>query len=229
MNAAIGELPPTIEPVKFSPGLIAKFWLKIDKGGPLPDQSNPHYAGLDQCWNWISAKHAKDGYGRFWHNNLRWLAHRMAWMVSHGPVPNHQYVLHRCDNTLCCNPAHLFLGTRTENNHDRDRKGRARALSGDQSFSRQHPERLSRGDSHYARTSPEKLARGDRSGARLHPELVKRGEQNGQAKLTASQVVEIRQRRASGCETLAALGREFNVHTSTIGLIVRRKKWAHLP
>lgn len=51
-------------------------------------------------------------------------SHRAAWELTHGPVPDGLFVLHRCDNPPCCNPAHLFLGTRGDNNRDARAKGR---------------------------------------------------------------------------------------------------------
>ena len=90
---------------------IAVFWSRVDNAG-----------GPDACWTWKS--HLCEGYGR-----MRWagrmvLAHRIAYTLDYGPIADDICVLHRCDNRPCCNPRHLFLGTRLDNNVDRKRKGR---------------------------------------------------------------------------------------------------------
>jgi len=78
------------------------------------------------CWEWQGSL-LKKGYGRFGFSSKEVvLAHRFAWELEHGAIPDGQCVLHRCDNPPCCNPAHLFLGTRADNNRDMWAKGRAR-------------------------------------------------------------------------------------------------------
>lgn len=76
------------------------------------------------CWNWTLGK-TPFGYGRLkWNSEV--VAHRIAWILSFGEIPDGLCVLHRCDNPSCCNPLHLFLGTYQDNVDDMINKGRQR-------------------------------------------------------------------------------------------------------
>lgn len=83
----------------------------------------------DDCWEWQAGLH-KQGYGTVRFGTMM-LSHRVAWILSHGNIPNDLDVLHKCDNPPCCNPNHLFLGTHTDNMQDRERKGRHNAPCGE--------------------------------------------------------------------------------------------------
>lgn len=84
---------------------------------------------LDECWEW-NGYCRKEGYGEFrLSQNGYVLAHRVAYVLAYGPIPNNLCVLHQCDNPPCCNPTHLELGTREKNNQDaftRNRQTRAK-------------------------------------------------------------------------------------------------------
>lgn len=86
------------------------------------------------CWLWTGAATKDDGYGQFGKPVV--LAHRYAWVLAYGPIPEGDghhgtCVLHRCDTPRCINPAHLFLGTQGENVEDMVSKGRCRRAPGE--------------------------------------------------------------------------------------------------
>ena len=64
----------------------------------------------------------RGGYGR--NDSSLMKAHRLSWMLFFGPIPDGLCVCHECDNPKCVNPEHLFIGTKLDNAHDRDKKGR---------------------------------------------------------------------------------------------------------
>ena len=88
-----------------------RFWEKVNK--------------TDTCWLW-TAQRTTGGYGVFRIRNPRaqTTAHRVAWEMAHGPIPDGLNVCHHCDTPSCVRPDHLFLGTQRENLRDMTVKGR---------------------------------------------------------------------------------------------------------
>lgn len=122
----------------------ARFWAKVQK--------------TDGCWLWMGKRTAA-GYGK----NVRmggrqFFAHRLAWVLTHGSIPDGMWVLHRCDNPPCVRPDHLFLGDSQDNVDDMRAKGRGPDLRGEKSAGavlteaavREIRRRNAAGDSHAA-------------------------------------------------------------------------------
>lgn len=96
------------------------FWEFVNKNGPV----QPHCPNLGPCWIWTASGFSKN-YGKVSVKGKTVGAHRVAWELGVGPIPNGLYVLHHCDNPPCVNyTQHLFLGTHTDNMRDAAAKGR---------------------------------------------------------------------------------------------------------
>lgn len=93
-----------------SPKQLKNFWRRVAKYASPP------------CWLWVGGLDT-DGYGGVSLNGRSFKAHRVSWCIAHGVMPELD-VLHTCDTPRCVNPAHLFLGTNTENVADSIAKGR---------------------------------------------------------------------------------------------------------
>jgi hypothetical protein len=84
-----------------------------------------------ECHIWTGAI-TKNGYGKFSDKGTNWiLAHREAFKQRYGEIPKGLYACHKCDNRLCVNPDHLFLGSAKDNAIDRDKKNRRTPLKGE--------------------------------------------------------------------------------------------------
>lgn len=88
--------------------------------------------GTDECWPWVGKYKDVHGYGRFDVAGKAYRAHRVVYYYFFGGIElagpkdemSDQFVLHKCDNTSCCNPAHLYLGTKLQNMKDRQERGK---------------------------------------------------------------------------------------------------------
>lgn len=101
---------------------VERFWSKVDRKGP------------DDCWLWTGAKQAPNGCGLVYGNfgitveigsTCSYRAHRFAWFLTNGEIPEGAMIRHSCDTPLCCNPAHLEPGTARDNIMDAIERGRA--------------------------------------------------------------------------------------------------------
>lgn len=89
-----------------------------------------HVRKTDKCWIWTGGKSGRR-YGKFNLRGAHLKAHRFAYEYLKGPIPEGLHVLHSCDNGLCVNPKHLFVGTHVDNMKDRTAKHRERPLKGE--------------------------------------------------------------------------------------------------
>ena len=92
---------------------IDRFWSKVIKTDNNED-----------CWNWNAAVSESTGYGKFRYKNKAYDAHRFVYQMLYGEINNSKLlVCHKCNNRLCVNPNHLYLGTAKDNVHDMIRAG----------------------------------------------------------------------------------------------------------
>lgn len=104
------------------------------------------------CLEWQGPPQKETGYGQFTLANKTMSTHRASWILFRGQIPKNLYVLHKCDNRICVNPNHLFLGTQKDNMDDMQAKGRKFSQRG-------IPRPNMRGEKHFASLLTDKQVR----------------------------------------------------------------------
>lgn len=150
------------------------------------------------CWNWASPNSLVGrGRGYISVHGRPMLHHRAVWTLLVGPIPQGALLCHHCDNPRCANPAHLYVGDHASNMADMRARGR-----------------------HWTKQNPEKArAVGQRSGK---ANTWAKGSGNPKAKLTPTQVEQVKSAAGSSYQ-IAAM---FGVNASTVQRIKRGDAWA---
>lgn len=226
---------------------IEAFWAKVDTSG-----------GDTACWPWVGTRMRSGGYGQYSFRGpggrLENGAHRAAYLFSSGlPSTNGLFVCHTCDNTRCCNPAHLWLGTHKENQEDKTRKKRGNQARGAaQASAKLTDEKVLVMRAQYAagRTTQELCAeyglapqnvvnaltgRTWKHLGIVAPEVFAQLRQAHQshgagrpgAKLTDAHAIEIRRLYALGVSQ-EKLAKQFGVSRTTIQPLVEGRTWRHI-
>jgi hypothetical protein len=123
----VGDAPMNTVPPHDKKGNCSR---RSYRTGPLPRPLEERFwekvaiGNTDTCWEWQACTY-HNGYGKFALTRSNPVyAHRLAYEFTHGPIPTGLLICHTCDNHLCCNPQHLFVGTQKDNMQDCKRKGR---------------------------------------------------------------------------------------------------------
>lgn len=149
------------------------------------------------CWVW-TGRITEQGYGQFAVKSKPRAAHRVSFELFNGPIPEGKIVRHRCDNPICVNPKHLFLGTVVDNARDRVLRKRDNPPSGDRHWTRQHPEWIVRG---------------------------KRGPVKRRGRLNVRKAEQVKMMFNAGKYTKSDLARRFRVSIGTISGVVTGRVW----
>lgn len=222
--------------------LVERFWSHVQK------KDDP-----DSCWPWTAARDLH-GYGLFRtgsttdgsRHSMRASVFALEMQLGRPLAPDMK-ACHTCDNPPCVRndgeQSHLFEGTTRDNNRDSQLKGRKASAKVSPEQVLEIRRRRSDGESYSSLMKAFDLQRltifrictgrtwaviEDTDDAAILPGGMPRGEQRAGAKLTSEQVVSIRQRHAQGA-TYVALAAEFGIGQRTVGKIVKRQKWTHIP
>lgn len=216
---------------------VNRFWSKVAKGPS------------DECWRWRGATFP-NGYGVFSRSGpgMSRYAHRAAYEFASGPIPKGLLVRHLCHNRLCCNPAHLAIGTPADNaadtvaanrqtqgeSHPRARLTERQVVEIRERYAGDHPTMADLAREYGVTRSTIHLITTGRNWPKAGGPISKdrtanknrsvSGSRNPRAKLTEDDVREIRSRHAEG-ESKRSLARRFRVSPSQVHSVVTRRAW----
>ena len=155
-----------------------------------------------ECLLWTGAR-TTNGYGQIKFRGRLLHVNRASVMVHIGPIPEGMFACHHCDNPPCINPAHLYIGTASDNMQDKVRRGRCN---------------MPRGDKHYARIAamsrPPKVLPGKARGSRCWS-----------AKITEADVSIIRE--CSRFLFQREIGEIFGLTQATVSKVILGATWKH--
>ena len=197
----------------------------------------------DDCWEWLAYKN-KGGYGVFGTEKRKIeLAHRVAYKIFIGEIPDGLYVLHKCDNPGCQSPKHLWVGTQKDNAMDRENKHRSNHPVGENHHwsGKDHSGKYNgKLGTHWSKEWKEQQGRrmagrycGENNPNYGNHKLVGKnnpmygvhrfGENAPNSRLTTSDVQEIRLLLCKGELSLKEIARIFKVSATHIGYIKKNK------
>lgn len=154
------------------------------------------------CWLWMARK-GRGGYGIYQLVGGKSIsAHRYAWSITHGAIPQGKIACHKCDNPQCVNPDHIFIGTYLDNSRDMVSKGRQR---------KPPPGVVSKRNLRKGLPAGRKFAKGE-----SHPSH----------KLIEDDVVAIRS--FAGFLKNSEIAKIYGLSRPTVSSIVKRDYWAHV-
>jgi hypothetical protein len=207
-----------------------------------------HFSKVDAatgCWLWTASTN-KSGYGRLGVDGKVFLAHRLAYAVAHGAIPDGMHVCHRCDTPACINPDHLFIGTNADNMLDKLSKNR-QSKGSDFSSTKlteaqvaairldKRPQWVIAQDYGISQSQVSLIHRNEEW---RHLDLTQAAYSNGRidngnrvkgtahplAKLDDEKVQRIR----SSAKSIRALSEEYGVSEGLISRVIKRTAWVHV-
>lgn len=179
-----------------------------------------NFEKADGCWEWTGTR-VEFGYGQIIRDGRRLRAHRVAYEIAYGPIPDGLVVRHKCDNPPCVRPDHLELGTRADNNQDRENRGRGywsskthcpkgHPYSGDNLY--EHPD-----GSRQCRTCVNEAGRAYKEKRRqANPPKLRH--------LTPEQCAQIRTLWEAGGVTQRQIAERFGTSQPTVSAIINRRR-----